>query len=150
MRKYGRRHTLPYLVSLSLEYLAYTMRTQATAQCKVPPSTVEQDETAKRRRAFLWYLLRGPVWDSFTKYAKPLHFSVPGVMLTQCSLRCRRRLEGVQSAFEDKPVVGFVATLIKDYVPLIDEYYFCKCCASESQPEDTPADPLVVLITDTS
>ncbi len=104
MRKYGRRHTLPYLVSLSLEYLAYTMRTQAAAQRKVGPSTVEQDETNKRRRAFLWYLLRGPVWDSFT----------------------RPRLEGVRGAFEGKPLVGFVATLVGDYVPLIDEYYYCK------------------------
>lgn len=27
--------------------------------------------------------------------------------------------------FEDKPVIGFVATLLHDYVPLIDEYYYC-------------------------
>jgi len=51
----------------------------------------------------------------------------------------RRRLESVQGAFEDKPVVGFVATLIKDYVPLIDEYYYCQSGAFHISFQDLPA-----------
>lgn len=32
-----------------------------------PVSDVEKMEWEKRSRAFWWYLLRGPMWDSFTR-----------------------------------------------------------------------------------
>lgn len=77
MRKYGRRHTLPYLLSLAFEYLAFSLRqTSATrlagtkASGPMLPnsqSEVERAETKKRARAFWWYLVRGPVWESWTK-----------------------------------------------------------------------------------
>ncbi|KAI5481609.1 peroxisomal membrane protein pex16 [Pseudohyphozyma bogoriensis] len=112
MRKYGRRHTLPYLLSLALEYLAFSLRQSAAARLArnkasgpMLPSALseaEADETKKRMRAFWWYLLRGPVWESWTK----------------------PQLEGVSSTFESKPLLGFVSTLISDYVPLINDYYF--------------------------
>ncbi|GAA6010001.1 hypothetical protein JCM10207_007514 [Rhodosporidiobolus poonsookiae] len=112
MRRYGRRHTLPYLLSLALEYLAYSLRQTSTARLArdkaagpmLPhaPSELERQETGKRARAFWWYLLRGPVWESWTK----------------------PQLEGLANKFDDKPIVGFVSTLIKDYTPLFDEYYY--------------------------
>lgn len=37
----------------------------------------------------------------------------------------RPRLEGISDRFADKPLIGFVSTLIKDYTPLIDDYYYC-------------------------
>lgn len=77
MRKWGRRHTLPYLLSLALEYLAFSLRRSSTQQLfkgkasgpMLPnsPSEVEKQETKKRARAFWWYMLRGPVWESWTK-----------------------------------------------------------------------------------
>ncbi|KAK4047405.1 hypothetical protein OIV83_005452 [Microbotryomycetes sp. JL201] len=112
MRKYGRRHTLPYLLSLALEYLAYTIRSKSNQKLFVDkatgpmlpgsPSELEKQETKKRARAFWWYMLRGPLWESWTK----------------------PRLEGLSSKFQDKPLIGIVSTLIKDYIPLVDDYYF--------------------------
>ncbi|GAA6020560.1 hypothetical protein JCM11491_000796 [Sporobolomyces phaffii] len=112
MKRYGRRHTLPYLLSLSLEYLAYTLRQSSTSRMYATkasgpmlpyaPSELEKQETGKRGQAFWWYLLRGPVWEGWTK----------------------PRLEGISDRFADKPLVGFVSTLIRDYTPLIDEYYY--------------------------
>jgi peroxin-16 len=111
MRKYGKRTTLPFLLSLSLEYLSYSLResTSSTPSSKasgpmLPLSSVERAESAKRAKAFWWYLARGPVWESWTK----------------------PRLEGMADKFEGKPLIGFVSTLIKDYVPLLDGYYFCE------------------------
>jgi len=37
----------------------------------------------------------------------------------------RPRLEGISDRFADKPLIGFVSTLIKDYTPLIEDYYYC-------------------------
>ncbi|GAA6059760.1 hypothetical protein JCM10212_001968 [Sporobolomyces blumeae] len=112
LKRYGRRHTLPYLLSLALEYLAFTLRqtsnnrmyaTKANGpMLPYAPSELEKQETSKRGQAFWWYLLRGPVWESWTK----------------------PRLEGISNTFADKPLIGFVSTLIKDYTPLIDEYYY--------------------------
>jgi hypothetical protein len=45
--------------------------------------------------------------------------------LTNAATQRRPQLESVARRFEDKPVIGFVATLLHDYVPLIDEYYYC-------------------------
>lgn len=77
MRRYGRRHTLPYLLSLALEYLAYTLRQSSTSRLYASkasgpmlpyaPSELEKQETGKRGQAFWWYLLRGPVWEMWTK-----------------------------------------------------------------------------------
>lgn len=77
MRKYGRRHTLPYLLSLALEYLAFSLRRSSTSRLSLDkasgpmlpnsPSEVEKAETKKRARAFWWYLVRGPVWESWTQ-----------------------------------------------------------------------------------
>ncbi|BGP41254.1 hypothetical protein JCM10450v2_005294 [Rhodotorula kratochvilovae] len=113
MRKYGKRHTLPYLLSLALEYLAYSLRQSTEPKLgsdkacgpmlpRGTPSELEKQETAKRGRAFWWYLVRGPVWESWTK----------------------PQLETVARKFEDKPLIGFVATLLHDYIPLYDEYYY--------------------------
>lgn len=38
----------------------------------------------------------------------------------------RPRLEAIAGKFQDKPLIGFVSTLLQDYVPLIDEYYYCE------------------------
>ncbi|GAA5827348.1 hypothetical protein JCM11251_003776 [Rhodosporidiobolus azoricus] len=113
LRRYGRRHTLPYLLSLALEYLAYSLRVSSTARLAhdkasgpmLPhpsESELEKQETGKRAKAFWWYLMRGPVWESWTK----------------------PQLTRIANKFDDKPLVGFVSTVIKDYTPLFDEYYY--------------------------
>ncbi|GAA6028813.1 hypothetical protein JCM8097_007408 [Rhodosporidiobolus ruineniae] len=113
LRRYGRRHTLPYLLSLALEYLAYSLRQSSTARLAsdkasgpmLPHATeseLERQETRKRAKQFWWYLMRGPVWESWTK----------------------PQLERIAGKFDDKPVVGFVSTVLRDYIPLFDEYYY--------------------------
>lgn len=77
MRRYGRRHTLPFLLSLALEYLSYSLRVSSTERLShskasgpmLPhaPSELEKQETKKRARMFWWYFLRGPMWESWTK-----------------------------------------------------------------------------------
>jgi len=82
MRKYGKRHTLPYLLSLALEYLAFSLRQSTEPKLgsdkacgpmlpRGTPSELEKEETAKRGRAFWWYLVRGPAWESWTKCVAP-------------------------------------------------------------------------------
>lgn len=44
----------------------------------------------------------------------------------------RPRLEAIAGKFQDKPLIGFVSTLLQDYVPLIDEYYYCEFSSSPS------------------
>ncbi|SGZ21106.1 BQ5605_C021g09334 [Microbotryum silenes-dioicae] len=114
MRKYGQRHTLPYLLSLALEYLAFSLRKSSTRQqagtkasgpmLPHAPSELEKAETKKRANAFWWYLLRGPVWETWTK----------------------PRLLAFADKFEAKPLIGFVSTVVHDYTPLVDDYYFCE------------------------
>jgi len=67
-----------------------------------PLSGVERGENARRQRALWWYFLRGPMWESLTK----------------------PRLERMATRLQDKPLLGFASMLLRDYVPLIDEYYF--------------------------
>lgn len=145
IRRYGKRHTLPYLLSLALEYLAYSLRQSSTSKLshdkasgpmlpRQTPSELERQESSKRARAFWWYLLRGPVWESWTKCV--------ALLISQSELYLqlnvhRPRLESMARTFEDKPLVGFVSTMLQDYIPLYDEYYYCAsrprvavCCTS--------------------
>lgn len=67
-----------------------------------PVSDVEKLEWEKRNRAFWWYLLRGPMWYSFT----------------------RPRLERIVHATEKRPLLGVVGGIVGDYLPLVDDYYY--------------------------
>lgn len=71
LKKYGSTHTLPYLLSLSLEYFAYSLRkssTQSQSQTKNDDlSSVERDELQRRKWNFVWYVVRGPIWSRVTK-----------------------------------------------------------------------------------
>lgn len=71
-------------------------------KAKRPISTVEQAEWAKRGNSFWWYLLRGPLWYSFT----------------------RPRLAGMVDRTQGKFLIGMVGGVLSDYLPLIDEYYY--------------------------
>lgn len=67
-----------------------------------PASVVEDAEWSKRRRAFLWYLLRGPLWASYT----------------------RPRVQRICAALEGKMLLGAVGGMVAEYVPLVDDLYF--------------------------
>ena len=38
----------------------------------------------------------------------------------------RPKLEGVVDKTINVPVLGFVSALVKDWIPLINEYYYCE------------------------
>lgn len=89
MRKYGKRHTFPYLLSLAIEYLAFSLRRTAANRLALNKSTgsmlphtiseAEKAETKRRAMAFWLYVVRGPVWETFTKFVIfPYFFSTIG------------------------------------------------------------------------
>lgn len=96
MKRYGRRHTLPYLLSLALEYLAFSLRTNAAAKRAAgkatdPASEAERAETKKRANAFWWYIVRGPVWESWTKCVISVPFQIRDSGVGATSARCSAR-----------------------------------------------------------
>jgi hypothetical protein len=38
----------------------------------------------------------------------------------------RPKLEGVVDTTVNVPILGLVSALVKDWIPLIDEYYYCE------------------------
>ncbi|EJT97753.1 peroxisome membrane protein [Dacryopinax primogenitus] len=97
---YSKSSSLPYLVSLVLDFLARRLR---------PPtlpfsasSEILVNEYSRRDRQLALYLFKGPVWRDFT----------------------RPRLEGFASRTENIPLVNVISALVRDWVPLIDEYYY--------------------------
>ena len=71
-------------------------------KAKRPISSVEEAEWTKRGNSFWWYLLRGPLWYSFT----------------------RPKLSGLVERTQGKFLIGMVGAVLSDYLPLIDEYYY--------------------------
>ncbi|CDS00535.1 related to Peroxisomal membrane protein PEX16 [Sporisorium scitamineum] len=71
-------------------------------KAKRPISSVEEAEWSKRGNSFWWYLLRGPLWYSFT----------------------RPKLAGLADRTQGKFLIGMVGAILGDYLPLIDEYYY--------------------------
>lgn len=74
-------------------------KTLATTQ---PVSQVEGEEWSRRKRAFLWYLLRGPLWETWTK----------------------KKVVALCDRWEDKAVLGLGASMAREYVPLVDGLWF--------------------------
>ncbi|KZT72845.1 peroxisome membrane protein [Daedalea quercina L-15889] len=92
-----RRRTNPLMVVLMMELLARNLRRvpQRSAQ-------LERAEYALRDRDMLWYLLRGTIWQSWTK----------------------PKLEAIADKTVNAPLLGLFSALMRDWIPLIDEYYY--------------------------
>ncbi|KAG6336662.1 hypothetical protein ID866_2409 [Astraeus odoratus] len=83
---------------------AFTLDLLSRSLRRAPSSSpsVEHDEYAARDRDLAWYLLRGSVWDLYT----------------------RPRLESLVEKTAQVPLLGLIGAVVKDWVPLIDEYYY--------------------------
>ncbi|KAF8640658.1 hypothetical protein AX17_000315 [Amanita inopinata Kibby_2008] len=92
-----RRSNRPLIAALVMEVVARNLR-----RTPPPSSSLERKEYARRDRDMLWYLLRGSLWDTYT----------------------RPKLEGFAEKTAHVPLVGLFGALIKDWIPLIDEYYY--------------------------
>lgn len=140
LRTYGRRDLRPFATSLLVECLARTLRQHALVQrgkplspptssislwlsvlgiensfldwlasglstqsaAQRPVSTVEGDEWIARNRSLWWYLLRGPVWYGWT----------------------RPKLASLVARTEHRRILGLLGSVIREYLPLIDDYYY--------------------------
>ncbi|KAN0100585.1 Peroxisome membrane protein [Tylopilus felleus] len=93
----GKHKDRALMTVFALELLSRNLR-------RVPStsSAVERDEYARRDRDLVWYLLRGSVWDSYT----------------------RPKIESIAENIATKPIIGALSMIIRDWIPLIDEYYY--------------------------
>ena len=88
---------------------SFTTPHNDNSKSRVGSSEVEKQELAKRRRAFWYYFLRGPLWNEWT----------------------RVRIEAFTGRFGNTFGLGLVANVAEDYKGLIDEYHYCKLRACE-------------------
>ncbi|KAG2159819.1 peroxisomal membrane protein PEX16 [Suillus bovinus] len=63
---------------------------------------LEREEYARRDRDILWYLLRGSVWETYS----------------------RPKVEAVVEKTANTPILGILSSFVKDWIPLVDEYYY--------------------------
>ncbi|KZT57132.1 peroxisome membrane protein [Calocera cornea HHB12733] len=97
---YSKSPSLPYLVSLFLDFLSRRLRPSTLPFSA--SSEILANEYSRRDRQLALYLFKGPVWRDFT----------------------RPRLEGFAMRTENIPLVNLLSALVRDWVPLIDEYYY--------------------------
>jgi len=89
--------SVPLAISLALDLFSRALRRNPH-----PSAALERAEYARRDRDFLWYFLRGSIWESYTK----------------------PKLSAIAKKAENGIVLGLVGALVKDWIPLIDEYYY--------------------------
>ncbi|KAF9270121.1 peroxisomal membrane protein PEX16 [Marasmius fiardii PR-910] len=97
MLAYNRSSKRPLVVALALEFLSRSLRREPP-----PSASLERSEYARRDREIFWYLFRGSIWDSYTK----------------------PKLEAVAERASTTPIFSLFGTLMKDWIPLLDEYYY--------------------------
>ncbi|KAI9509073.1 peroxisome membrane protein [Russula earlei] len=94
-----RKSSRPLMISLMLELMSRGLRRTPSNS-----SALERQEYARRDRDLVWYLFRGSIWESWT----------------------RPKLESFAESSEQWPVLNILSTLLRDWMPLVDEYYYCK------------------------
>ncbi|KAG0196812.1 Peroxisomal membrane protein pex16 [Mortierella sp. GBA30] len=109
MRKYGQKSWYPWFLSLAIElasrtsiqhFLAGRQRGPGAGRgCGTP---LEKDEMKRRLWLLLYYVLRSPFYDQFTK----------------------ERLHNFCESASKKPLISLVAGIVRDYQPLWESVYF--------------------------
>ncbi|KAJ7932435.1 peroxisomal membrane protein PEX16 [Mycena leptocephala] len=95
----NRKSSRPLVCALIMELISRNLR-----RAPPPSAALERSEYARRDRDMVWYLLRGSIWESYTK----------------------PKLESFADMAAQTPLLGLFGALVKDWVPLIDEYYYCQ------------------------
>jgi len=96
-RQSKERSKRPLVVALLLEFISRNLRRSPPAS-----SALERSEYARRDKDILWYLLRGSIWQEFT----------------------RPKLDSFVTRTSQAPLLGIFGALVKDWIPLIDDYYY--------------------------
>ncbi|KAJ1819176.1 hypothetical protein LPJ56_001643 [Coemansia sp. RSA 2599] len=106
IRKMGKRDWRPWALSLLIELVSRQMiRTDLHSDRRESTSakhTVESDELSRRKWLLLYYILRSPFFDRFTE----------------------SRLTRIAEWCNNKPLLSLLGSLIQDYQPLWENYYF--------------------------
>ena len=116
----GRKDNRPLVTALALELLALNLRRVPT-----PSSVLERSEYARRDRDIVWYLLRGSIWETWTRCVSP-----PSSSWRPCSTQIahrRPKLEDFANKTAHTPFIGIFSAFVRDWIPLINEYYYCTC-----------------------
>jgi len=92
-----RRSNSHLFTALIMELVSRNLR-----RSPPPSAMLERSEYARRDRDMLWYLLRGSIWDVYTK----------------------PKLEALVNRTSHAPLLGLFSTFVNDWIPLIDEYYY--------------------------
>ncbi|EGO04388.1 hypothetical protein SERLA73DRAFT_173759 [Serpula lacrymans var. lacrymans S7.3] len=93
----SRRSKYAIATSLGMEMVSRCLR-----RTPPPSALLERAEYAHRDRDMLWYLLRGSIWESYT----------------------RPKLEYFAEKTTTAPLLSLLGALVNDWIPLIDEYYY--------------------------
>lgn len=121
-RKSSERSSRPIIVSLLMEFLSRNLR-------RAPPAsaTLERAEYARRDKDMLWYLLRGSIWESYTRCVDMAIQPNLLVIIFGADPRTsyRPKLESFVEKTAHTPLIGLFGALAKDWIPLIDDYYYC-------------------------
>lgn len=96
-RDSGRNPKRPVIVALVLEFIARQLRRTPNVK-----ATLERSEYSRRDADIAWYLLRGSIWQTWT----------------------RPKLDAFADKTAHLPVLGVVGAFVKDWIPLIDEYHY--------------------------
>ncbi|GJJ08803.1 hypothetical protein Clacol_003022 [Clathrus columnatus] len=89
----------PVILSLALDLSSRYLR-----RSPPPSSALERAEYAHRDRDLLWYLFRSQIWTLYT----------------------RPKLVGLADKTATAPVLGLFSAFVRDWMPLIDDYYYCE------------------------
>ncbi|KAJ1924440.1 hypothetical protein IWQ60_005204, partial [Tieghemiomyces parasiticus] len=100
IRKWGRRTWTPWFLSLLVEAISRVLSTTPTPSAA--RSQLETTELTRRLWLFLYYLLRSPFYE---RYTKP-------------------RLDRFIARTEKKPLLSLFTGILKDYQPLWESVYF--------------------------
>ena len=111
------KSTNPLIVSLALELFARYLRRPAP-----PSAALERSEYGRRDRDLLWYLLRGSIWESYTRYI----FRKFSLIRALTLVLDRPKLMSFVDKTSGVPVLNLMSAFIKDWIPLIEDYYYCK------------------------
>ncbi|KAF8168141.1 peroxisomal membrane protein PEX16 [Crassisporium funariophilum] len=96
-RKSPERSNRALMVALLMEFFSRNLR-----RSPPPSAALERSEYARRDKDMLWYLLRGSIWETYT----------------------RPKLESLVTRTSHAPLLGLFGSFVKDWIPLIDDYYY--------------------------
>lgn len=90
----------PFLITIMLQLLARRLRSRPTTE-------LQAAHYGQLDRALALWLVKGPLWVGWT----------------------RPKIMRAVNALERVPILGLVGGFIGDYVPLVDDYFYCTCLA---------------------